>query len=367
MPGAAQTTWVRPVPRAAVALVSVPASLALAVIQAAQQVVTADSTAPRPFLEVLWRILPAWALLGALAPAVAWAVGRWRLDFRARAVVIHAAAAAAFALVHALALAAVKTLRGGGSPGFLVALQSSLFYNFVADLLVYWAVAAVVQALSDSRSLRQQEADAMALQARLAEARLEALRAQLQPHFLHNVLNGAAMLAREGRAEETVAVLARLGELLRYLLRPGGGAAAPLRDELDFLRRYLDLERLRLGERLQVHLELDPAVSAVEVPSMLLQPLVENAVRHGVAPRPGGGSVRVRAARQGDALLLEVRDDGPGLGPPGGAPGDVAGLGLRITRDRLAQRYGAAARLDLRTHPDGGCEARVTIPWELAT
>ncbi len=358
---------VRHVPRAAVALVSLPASLALAVIQAAQQVVTADGPAPRPFLEVLWLILPAWALLGALAPAVAWAVGRWRLDFRARAVLIHAGAAAAFALVHALALAAIKTLRGGGSPSFQVAFQSSLFYNFVADLLVYWAVAAVVQALADARRLRQQEADALALQARLAEARLEALRAQLQPHFLHNVLNGAAMLAREGRSAETVAVLARLGELLRYLLRPGAAGVASLRDELDFLRRYLELERLRLGERLQVELDLDPTVAAVEVPSMLLQPLVENAVRHGVAARAGGGSVRVRAFRLGDALMLEVRDDGPGLGPPGAAAGDGTGLGLRITRDRLAQRYGAAARLDLRTHPDGGCEACVTIPWEPAT
>src|SRR5262249_31172973 len=151
------------------------------------------------------------------------------------------------------------------------------------DMLIYWTIAGLLQALENSRRLRQREAESLALAASLAEARLDALRAQLEPHFLYNVLNTAAMLAREQRGDETVAVLARLGELLRHVLREGGTGETALAEEIAFLRGYLELERLRFADRLEVDIDVDPALGELRVPSLLLQPLVENAIRHGIA------------------------------------------------------------------------------------
>ena len=168
------------------------------------------------------------------------------------------------------------------------------------------------------------------------------------------------MLAREGRSEDTVAVLARLSELLRYVLREGRSGMATLGDELQFLRGYLELEQVRFADRLQVSFDADPSLAPVRLPSLLLQPLVENAVRHGIARRPGAGRIEIRAQRDGSKIRLEVCDDGPGL-PAAAAE---AGIGVRNTRERLLHRYGAEAALVLGTAPDGATSAVVTLPWE---
>src|SRR5262249_32131148 len=153
--------------------------------------------------------------------------------------------------------------------------------------------------------------------------------------FLFNVLNSAAMLARRGQTAGVVAVLARLGDLLRYVLREDASGEATLREELDFLRGYLALEQIRFADRLDVSLEGDPSLAPLRVPSLLLQPLVENAVRHGIACRPGAGRIEICARREGPRLELEVRDDGPGPSPQ--PPFLAAGIGIRNTRERLAQ------------------------------
>lgn len=344
---------------AAVAL-ALALAVALALTETAQVVFTYDGLQPISFGAVLARGLPAWLILGLLAPLVAMGCRRWRLDLRAASIARHAALSLVFAGAHVVLLAAFKA--GGGSPdvAFAEAVRSAVFYNLVADVLIYWTIAGMVQVLDDSRRLRQREAEALALEASLAEARLDALRAQLEPHFLYNVLNTAAMLAREQRGDETVAVLARLGELLRHVLREGGTGETALGDEIDFLRRYLELERLRFADRLEIDIDIDPALADLRLPSLILQPLVENAIRHGISQRPGAGKLSISARRKGERIEIEVRDDGPGVAAPRASAGD--GIGLANTRDRLAQRYGAAARLDLESASDGGTCARITVP-----
>jgi two-component system, LytTR family, sensor kinase len=344
---------------AAVAL-SLAVAFALALTQTAQVVFTydGDSTRSVSFAAVLARSLPAWLLLGLLAPPAAMVCRRWRLEPRPAAIARHAAVSLIFAGAHIVLLAAIKA---GQAPAvaFADAVRSAIFYNLVGDVLIYWAIAGIVQALGDARRLRRHAADALVLEASLTEARLDALRAQLEPHFIYNVLNTAAMAAREQRGEETVAMLARLGELLRHVLREGNGVTT-LGDEVEFLRRYLELERLRFADRLEVEIAIDPSLLEIQVPSLLLQPLVENAIRHGIARRPGAGRISIRARRRDERVEIEVRDDGVGLDADPEPAGD--GIGLANTRDRLTQRYGGEARLELEPVAGGGACARITIP-----
>lgn len=343
------------------AVVSLAIAFALAATEAAQMVLTADGPRPLGFGAVLARGLPAWLLLGALAPLAVLLVRRWRLELRPRSLARHFAFAFAFAGCHIVALAAFKTTHRWPELAFAEAVQSAIFYNLAVDVLIYWLIAGIAQVVGDAQRLRQQEADALALGASLAEARLDALRAQLQPHFLYNVLNTASMLARAQRNEETVTVLARLGELLRYVLREGSGEV-PLGEDLDFLRRYLELEQLRFADRLRIEVTCDPALEALRLPALLLQPLVENAVRHGVARKPGAGTIAIAALRRGQELQIEVRDDGAGLAASmRPAEAEREGIGLRNTRARLAQRYGDRARLELIARDGGGTTARITI------
>jgi len=286
---------------------------ALALVESVQDhLASAGFRGRDPFGFRLVHMLPPWLVVAALAPAIAVFVRRRPLSFEARALAVHGLAATVFAVVHMTVVAAIDSFRPGAQP-MAATIRVLLGFHFVFDVLLYFAIAGAVQALESARALRKREADALKLEASLAEARLAALRSQLNPHFLFNVLNTAAMLAREGRSEDTVAVLARLSELLRYVLREGRSGMATLGDELQFLRGYLELEQVRFADRLQVSFDADPALAPVRLPSLLLQPLVENAVRHGISQRPGAGRIDIRARRDGSKIHLEVRDDGPGL------------------------------------------------------
>ncbi len=195
--------------------------------------------------------------------------------------------------------------------------------------------------------------------ASLARARLEALRMQLQPHFLFNTLNTIAGLVHE-EPDKADAMLTSLSELLRMSLATSSEPEMPLGRELDFVERYLDLMHARYEERLLFTIDAEPDARAALVPPMLLQPIVENAVEHGIQPKPGGGRVTVRAWRDGDTLRLAVRDDGVGL-PPGAPPPD--GIGLGNTRARLRELYGDRASLTLQTRD--GTEAAIALPFRL--
>jgi len=234
-------------------------------------------------------------------------------------------------------------------------------WQVFVSTLTYAAVAAASQAWLIDRRLREEEARAARAETLRARAELSALRAQLNPHFLFNVLHSALGMVRRDPALAEAA-LEGLGDLLRYALRVhrDGVDRTALRHEWEFMETYLDLEKIRLGDRLQVSRRADEPALDHPVPTFSLQPLVENAVRHGIAPRAAGGKVTVEARIEGDALRLEVANDGDGEGAV--ANGDEDGTGLRVLRDRLDALYRGRARMRAGPTADGGYRVVLTLP-----
>jgi len=247
-------------------------------------------------------------------------------------------------------------------PGFLgsphAVIESGLFALLFGALFTGIAYAMVFhrQALERARAVEQTRAE-------LARAELRALRAQLEPHFLFNTLNTIAALIAENpiAAEDTVT---RLADVLRHSLEASGREHVALSAELAFVRGVLDIERARFGDRLRVTEQIDPAVLDVPVPSLILQPLVENAVRHGIADRPGGGTITLSARREGDQLVLEVADDGAGFRVDD-AP-RAGGFGLHAVRERL-RIAGPPHACDVHSEPGHGTRVRITLPVTPAT
>jgi signal transduction histidine kinase len=204
------------------------------------------------------------------------------------------------------------------------------------------------------------QAQSAELSAQLAEARLTMLRTQLNPHFLFNTLNAvSALVARDPRRVQDM--IALLSELLRHALRDSREQEIPLREELKLLRIYLEILEIRYQGQLQAVVDTDPGVEEALVPNLILQPLVENAIKHGIDRAGGSGTVEVRAGRAGDDLVLSVRDTGPGseIATPAGE----GGVGLRLTRERLAELYGSEPRLELRPASGGGMIAEIVLPF----
>jgi sensor histidine kinase YesM len=217
--------------------------------------------------------------------------------------------------------------------------------------------------------VREQEAIAAALrasrlEAQLTAARLEALQMQLHPHFLFNALNSISVMVLKGDREEAIRAIRQLADLLRVALRAVGTQERSLEEELAFLEAYLAIERLRFADQLTVEFDIAPESLASLVPCLILQPLVENAVVHGVRSRRGTGRIRVATRRESHTLQLEVWDNGQQ--PPAEAK-RVAGVGLTITRDRLRELYGDRARFDLRAAADGGTIASISMPYHTAS
>ncbi len=246
------------------------------------------------------------------------------------------------------------------SVGYLALFGRLLRYAFLVDALVYSATCGVIYALEARGRLRAQEMTAARLEAQLARSQLEALRVQLQPHFLFNTLNAISMMARKGETDGAVRMLAGLSDLLRLALSSVGKAEVPLRLELDFLERYLALQQIRFSDRLTVKMRISPEALDARVPSLVLQPLAENAVRHGLSPQDEGGLLEIGAERSGADLVLTVRDTGVGLPPESERRG---GVGLQNVRARLAVLYPDAHRFTLQNHPGGGTLAVVCIPF----
>jgi LytS/YehU family sensor histidine kinase len=226
--------------------------------------------------------------------------------------------------------------------------------------MIYGVLAGVCYGVLLHERMREQEARAARATALQTEAELRALRAQLNPHFLFNTLHSLLALVRQDpRAAEEA--LEQFGDLLRYTLdTQKNGEVVPLGEELTFVENYLALESLRLGDRLRLDIRIEEGVREEQVPAFCLQPLVENAVRHAIAPRAAGGRLAVRAAREGRAVVLEVSDDGPGASPT--ELERAAGLGLRLVRERLAARYGDDAVLDVDTQPGHGFRVTIRLP-----
>jgi len=233
----------------------------------------------------------------------------------------------------------------------------------------YWVFMGLYYAFDYHRRFREREVAAAHLETQLATAHLQALRMQLHPHFLFNALHSAAMLTMMD-PEAAHRVLVQLSALLRTTLDRSAAPEVPLSEEIDFMDRYLAIEQIRFQDRLRVDIHADDDALSAVVPNLILQPLVENAVRHGIARRTDARCLTIRAARENGSLVLEVEDDGPGL-PPGWTltPPDGSGVGLTNVRSRLERTYGEQARLELLTpadeagRPRPGVLARVTIPY----
>jgi two-component system, LytTR family, sensor kinase len=248
----------------------------------------------------------------------------------------------------------------------LFAPVSALRLSFISELIIYFAVLAAGFAreyMSRDR-VRQQEAERLAvetarLQAQLAQARLEALRMQINPHFLFNTLHAMSALVERDPAGVR-RMIARLSELLRYTLETGAEHEVTLRQELEFVRRYLEIMQLRFQGRVEVEVNVDPSLNGAMVPNLILQPLVENAIQHGVSRVRGGGRISLGAERRGEQLVLTIRDNGPGVeGEP------ESGIGLANTRARLEQMYGDGASVELRPGEEGGTVAEIALPWRV--
>ncbi|HEY0017696.1 MAG TPA: histidine kinase [Longimicrobium sp.] len=225
--------------------------------------------------------------------------------------------------------------------------------------ILYVVVLAFVVLLDRYRAARERELRVAHLEAGLARAQLQNLSAQLQPHFLFNALNAISSTMYED-VERADRMMTSLSELLRASLRASTAQQITLAEELEVLERYLELMRARFGERLRVDVDVEAGIAGARVPAMLLQPVVENALQHGAPPPPRPACVTVRAWRMGDRLMIEVRDNGPGLqgGPPVGT-----GVGLTNTADRLRALYGDAQSLAFENAAGGGLAVRMTMPY----
>jgi signal transduction histidine kinase len=243
-------------------------------------------------------------------------------------------------------------------PGsFLPALHRSALRIFGYNLPIYGALILAWHAMTYYRELRDRQVKAMQLEALLHQAQLQTLRSQLNPHFLFNALHSIAELvhANPKLAEQ---LILRLGDLLRQVLRSSTEQEVALADELDFIKGYVEIERMRLGDRLQVTWEIAPEALPIKVPSLILQPLVENAILHGVAPIAQPGALVIRAARDDQSLHLQVRDTGPGL--PEETKPHRLGIGLSNTQARLHRLYGSRQRFELLN--DNGLVVKIQIP-----
>lgn len=231
-------------------------------------------------------------------------------------------------------------------------------YKFQQGLVTYWVIMVVLRGLESRRHLRSERLRNAQLETQLAQSQLQALRMQLQPHFLFNTLNAISALALADPLQARL-MIARLSDFLRLTLEERHAPQVPLSRELDFLSCYLDIQQVRFQDRLSTELDVADDTLAAAVPNLILQPLVENALRHGLQDKAGAGILRISTRRDGAQLQLRVDDDGLGLPPQG----PLEGIGLGNTRSRLRMLFGDLARLELTALAGGGTRAEVCLPF----
>lgn len=325
---------------------------------------------PIAWRPLLRQELKDWYACGLLSIGVLWVAGRNALEpgRTRRWLLVHFTSSLVFSTMYALLTAAlVAGERSVMHPDriltFSYLLRTVGFHYCVMNLIMYWFIVFAHLGWTYYQGYRERERQTAALQRELVEARLAALRMQLNPHFLFNTLHAVSSLIHDD-PEAADRVIARLSELLRLSLDQSKPQEVSLDEELAFLDRYLEIELTRFADRLKVEKQIDPAARDALVPYLILQPLVENAIRHGIEPREDSGHLAISARRNNGTLELRIVDDGAGLS---GASAKVPreGIGLSNTRSRLRHLYGENFRFDLVESTGGGLEAQIEIPYHL--
>ncbi len=315
--------------------------------------------------------LALWYVPALLIPAIVWAARRYPFDtgHKVKAVVAHSVGALTFAGVHFIGMMSVRFLLsadGGKYPSvpWSQFFQRRLLEQLDWSLMVYAVVVGVSHAIAFYHESQERKLKSAQLETRLVEARLKTLEAELHPHFLFNTLHAISTLVHRD-PEAADRMISRLSDLLSITFDRTGEPKVTLKEEIDFLQKYLDIEQTRFQDRLTVSVTVDPEGLDGEVPRMILQPLVENAIKHGIAGRNGGNQIHISAGREGDRLWMQVRDNGVGL-QVGTLKALRTGVGLSNTRARLDCLYGRLYRLEF-TDKHGGLSVLIEIPFQRVT
>ena len=307
-----------------------------------------------------------WYSWAALAPAILHLArkaplerGSWKF-----ALAVHIPGVFVITLLHVALTVSSQTaivwVAGQEQRSWLQEAQRMFFNNFDWEMMTYWAIVGLSHALSYHGEAQDRALRTSQLETHLVEARLQALQRQLQPHFLFNTLNTiSALMHRDVNAADNM--IARLSDLLRISLRNVAVQEVPLNQELDFLSKYLEIEQTRFRDRLTVVFDVQPETLDAMVPNLVLQPLVENAIKHGIGPRAAPGQIAISSRRLGSMLELEIRDNGVGLSAARLTDFN-RGIGLGNTRSRLQHLYGSSHRFEFRQPPGGGLSVLIAIP-----
>jgi two-component system, LytTR family, sensor kinase len=315
-----------------------------------------------------WGVL-IWLAWAPLTPLIVWLARRYSLidENWKLSILVHLPA---FFLISALHSAAATAITLAVNPFDSMGTSPEAFWprfigrvkgSFGSDLLIYGAVVGIGYAFDYYRKYRERELLTSQLEAQLAQAQLDSLRMQLHPHFLFNTLNGIVGLVRDNRNQAAVSMLVGLSDLLRHTLEYSTRHEVELREELNFMKLYLSIQQMRFSDRLQIELDIDPATTRIMVPNLILQPLAENAVRHGIGGSTASGLIGISSHVESDYLRLTVYDNGVGL-PDNWQLKGSAGIGLANTAARLQQLYDDNHRFDIRNRNLGGVEVVIEIP-----
>lgn len=278
----------------------------------------------------------------------------------------HAGAWAGLSVVSAGWTAVLEALLNPWSPmwesgPFLPLWQKTIYNQLLSSVILYGCIVLVGWMLDSRERLARQQMEAARLSEQLTKAQLNALRHQIEPHFLFNTLNAISGLVREGRNDAAVGMIAGLSEFLRHVLKDSGRQEVALGEELGFVEKYLEIQKARFAERLQVRMDVAKELGGARVPSLILQPIVENAVKHGIAKRAQGGAIEISAARVNGKLTLSVYNDGPGL--PADWEGKREAIGLSNVRERLQSLYGDGCELKMANSGGHGVKVTISVPY----
>jgi len=325
----------------------------------------------KPMGHTAWRIFTwgilTWLAWAPLTPVMSWVAGRFSLvgENWSRNLAVHLPAFLLIAAAHsAAATALILSLNPFDEPGlrtFWPSFISRTIGQLGSDLLIYAGVVGICYALDYYRKYREREYLATRLEAQLAQAQLESLRMQLHPHFLFNTLNGIVGLVRDNKNQTAVNMLVGLSDLLRHTLEHSSKQEIELRHEISFIKLYLSIQQMRFSDRLRIQYDIHPGTTRAMVPNLILQPLTENALRHGIARSADSGMVGISSALENGHVRLTVYDDGAGL-PDDWQMKGSAGIGLANTAARLQQLYDDDHQFDIRNRAAGGVEVVIVIP-----